>query len=1841
MKQRSIGKVFVLLFAVLGLCAALLAFGACSSGTEECKHEHYTTATTATCEEAGETTYTCSDCGTVFKTEEAAALGHDYKVTGDSVRATCSASGTVTYKCSRCDASYSQTEPQLTHNYVVNEEESVAATCLSGGKTVYECTLCHDSYSVQIAASGHAWSDGAACEDRHCTNAGCDAVQPATAAHEYTLVSDTATCTADGVKTYECLSCGKKYTETSYKLGHDFTGSTWTDGSDWKQIGDTCTYEGTHSAYCNRCMQNVSESCTKVIHDYKLTVTKEATCTQPGTKEMKCSVCGEKQADSPAVTYTKDHNWDAGEEQGDGSVLYACRDCSATKVVYTGTTATVDKDQLANSSVSVNDITVTMDEDSVAQLPDGESLNLSAESKAAADLDISDELKEQIGDSAVYDISLSGQESITQFGGSVTVRIPYELKDGENESEITIWYINGSGEVELIENAVYDGGFVTFTTEHFSYYTVGKYTTEQICAKYGHSHSVAEAEATCVTAGYTIDVCARCGKILQNDVTPALGHDFELNPGSTQPTCEKDGSVSYTCSRCNQTHTVTLPKLNHTWAEQDRKEATCTESGYVDYKCETCSETYREDIPALSHLYKKTVTAPTCVAQGYTTYTCTRCQDSYVADYKPATGHIWNIDAPTCGEGQVCTVCGEKGLPATGAHNMADSVCTVCGQGCNHAYAVQNTVAATCTEGGYTVYKCSKCGGEKIDDYTSALGHVYQNNFAVCDRCGDVNPQMEALFGSMRESLQGGKYALTVENFTFAVSEERTVGGETTTYDAGTLSVERGRIYFSEEKGKTIISLAGEGTFTNADNPAQRVSVRGYGDGEYLYLEADAGGMYGMQYMRMSYEELPAQLLQNMTGGSSSQFSALLGVLSENVLPLLEEFSSENSSLVAELAAKLFAACFAVDQTESGYAFTADLSQLKELNEKLNSLGVAALVDDLFGSGVFDKIKDFVFDLLTEQTVRNAADTLLGYAEDYGVSAQDLFSAVDAVIECITGEAFDVQSFLDTPEFAEMTFAEFFEAQSGLEPGQFQAQLDGIVQKLKSDVSVYETIFGGETAPQLYAMLAEVLDGDFLTVTIATDVSGAVEDIELKIEGFEYTYAYGAASGDPIGGSAGSGTVTEFSNVVKIDGSIGLLVGESADIETSDVKRSVENAWAKFVNGIRTKCEESEGMFGFESSVFLLRDGEVYFVAPPAPSYGGGQPEDPLPDDPHEPDMPDDTYEPDDPEPADPEGFGAGLLADGPVEGVDYVLIPLASMPNISYYQDCSNSGYYTFTVSAKDYPMGYISSIGIYYNEATGVFSSRSFHKFVIDVTKPVESEEDVDCGEYWYDYYKCSVCGAEYAEGHYKSHRFVQYVELPAGSETCEDGVNVYEKCIVDGCDYKRFAYKTTSHQEGLEKIVTVPSPHEGGDTQIYVYSCACKYAQSVSFESPDGAERQGCWFDYQGPYSGNWSDEEPIYSGSEEEGIIIGWRHTYECAVSGCDHYMVVDEYDEQPVAGECARSERSVFRFYDASGEITLYIYDGSDESPRKEKNINITNTWESHDIDYNSVEVDADNNGICEEVRTEEECRNCDYGYESVERFDEFGRMTYRSRTERDKDDNIVDSYSYRYEYVSADSCWCDVYYIEDGNTEDYRGQQEKHTEYRFIEEETVQEPTCTQAGRSEGYCLACGYVCEEWTIEPLMHRDMDYDESTGRYICNDCGLEFDGANASIVLEDLTDSAVYGCGYGFTVGYFDQDRASFNVMLYLTPEGSYENTDGDIYIDISSDAVLDQPTGNDYGYWTGTVSIDYAMLMETLAGMGYDSADLSGYDLRVSFVPLNSEYVCSITITDFEQWGASA
>ena len=148
-------------------------------------HNYVTTVVAPTCTEGGYTLHECA-CGESYRTDETAALGHNYvKNPSNTV---------ISYTCTRCGDTYTE----HTHSYTT--------------ATVTEPTCTEDGYTLHECACGYSYRDNVVSK----------------LGHRYIVIAE------DGENaTYRCTRCGHTYTSpivtidppnppiSSYSLGED------------------------------------------------------------------------------------------------------------------------------------------------------------------------------------------------------------------------------------------------------------------------------------------------------------------------------------------------------------------------------------------------------------------------------------------------------------------------------------------------------------------------------------------------------------------------------------------------------------------------------------------------------------------------------------------------------------------------------------------------------------------------------------------------------------------------------------------------------------------------------------------------------------------------------------------------------------------------------------------------------------------------------------------------------------------------------------------------------------------------------------------------------------------------------------------------------------------------------------------------------------------------------------------------------------------------------------------------------------------------------------------------------------------------------------------------------------------------------------------------------------------------------------------------------------------------------------------------------------------------------------------------------------------------------------
>lgn len=578
----------------------------------------------------------------------------------------------VTFKCG-CGEPVTYTQ---NNGVTVTAGTRVEATCMQAGAAPYTAKvevdgeIYENTYTQTLPANGsHSMIGTQGCESSsECENCG---FTLAAKGHSWVLneeSSTAATCIKQAVQWYDCSDCGEtKEVELEGTVGHTLqyledrqNGCAFVK---WYQCAD-----------CKGTFAGTAASDTYYKHDYKANLTKEANCVEEGLKTYTCA-CG----DSYTETLSKNdsHLWVAGEPDAKGVTTHTCsRGCGATKTTVSAVNNAVKTEDLQNNELQLeNNASMKLDEETVNALE--KDIVVSVETVHPQEAGLSEEEIAQLGDSVVYDFNMtySDGSAITDegavFAGEVTISLPYQRDDDEDVDSIQVWYIADNGELTAVK-ATYSNGFVTFTTKHFSYYTVTRLTPAQRCELYGHMLVHSSKAVTCTQDGYEMSVCSRCGMVEKNDIKTSQGHIYGDAQTIKAATCTADGSFKKVCITCKHTVTGIIPATGHNMVEDEKQaqDATCTKAGKAVCVCgNDCGYSYVEESVQLGHNYVEgEVQEATCTNKGYQQKTCDRCGDTVIYNEQAPLGHsfssknarwTWN---DTHSAASVVLVCDHNGM---------------------------------------------------------------------------------------------------------------------------------------------------------------------------------------------------------------------------------------------------------------------------------------------------------------------------------------------------------------------------------------------------------------------------------------------------------------------------------------------------------------------------------------------------------------------------------------------------------------------------------------------------------------------------------------------------------------------------------------------------------------------------------------------------------------------------------------------------------------------------------------------------------------------------------------------------------------------------------------------------------------------------------------------------------------------------------------------------------------------------------------------------------------------------------------------------------------------------
>ncbi|MBQ6066949.1 MAG: dockerin type I repeat-containing protein, partial [Clostridia bacterium] len=511
---------------------------------------------------------------------------------------------------------------------------------------------------------------------------------------------------------------------------------------------------------CSICHKPVYEE-----HDYQLEVTKEPTCTEPGSATEVCTQCG-LQRDTVEIPA------EGHKEVTDAAVAATCTVDGKTEGSHCSVCGEVLKAQepVKATGHKWDDGKVTT------------AATCTAEGVKTFTCTVCNETKTEA-------IPATGHTVVTDEAAAPTCTV-----DGKTEGS----HCSVCGEVIKAQEPVkatghkWDDGKVTTAaacnaTGVKTYTcTVCKTTKTETIAKNASNHTggteIKNAKAaTCAAAGYTGDTyCKGCGAKISSGaaIAKTTNHTWDSGKVTKAATCTATGIKTYTCTVCKTTKTETIAKnaSNHTGGTEikNAKAATCAAAGYTgDTYCKGCGAkiSFGAAIAkTTNHTWDagKVTTAATCAATGIKTYTCTVCKATKTETIAKTTNHTWDsgkvTKAATCNATGVktytCTVCkttktetiaknasnhtGEteiknaKAATCAAAGYTGDTYCKGCGAKISSGAAIAKTTnhtwdagtvtkAATCAATGIKTYTCTVCKATKTETIAKTTNHTWDS----------------------------------------------------------------------------------------------------------------------------------------------------------------------------------------------------------------------------------------------------------------------------------------------------------------------------------------------------------------------------------------------------------------------------------------------------------------------------------------------------------------------------------------------------------------------------------------------------------------------------------------------------------------------------------------------------------------------------------------------------------------------------------------------------------------------------------------------------------------------------------------------------------------------------------------------------------------------------------------------------------------------------------------------------------------------------------------------------------------------------------------------------------
>ena len=267
------------------------------------QHIEIRNAEETTCSKEGYTgDQVCKDCDTVVeKGTVIAKKGHTWNVGEVTTSATCEEKGVKTYTCTVCKETKTEEIPAIGHTEII--DNAIDPTCTNPGKIEgSHCSVCNKVLVAQteIPATGHSWNEGEVTKKPTCTETGvktytctvCKATKteviPATGHTEVTDSVIEPTCETIGkTEGSHCSVCNEILVPQKTL---EATGHAWGQGKVTKEV--TCTEIGEKAYTCSNCGKTRTEEIPAAGHKFgSWTTRNQATVDSPEIQVRSCDIC--------------------------------------------------------------------------------------------------------------------------------------------------------------------------------------------------------------------------------------------------------------------------------------------------------------------------------------------------------------------------------------------------------------------------------------------------------------------------------------------------------------------------------------------------------------------------------------------------------------------------------------------------------------------------------------------------------------------------------------------------------------------------------------------------------------------------------------------------------------------------------------------------------------------------------------------------------------------------------------------------------------------------------------------------------------------------------------------------------------------------------------------------------------------------------------------------------------------------------------------------------------------------------------------------------------------------------------------------------------------------------------------------------------------------------------------------------------------------------------------------------------------------------------------------------------------------------------------------------------